>query len=1088
MLLSLGHAVPIIDLAMPRTASRKSRERHVSPGEQSVVGTVGPRGRVILDEVLTSAVKLACDILKADDGAIALADEKGILTLRTQFRLTTGFVKRWKMKSSEGLAGIVFRTGEPYACRDVREDESFDGTAVKLEELRALLVAPLKSDGKVIGCLYVSHRKPHDFSAEEVRLASLFADYVSMSIESATLLKKERHQRQRSEALLDVVSATTLSLSLKQILVKLCQSVLKLTVAERCSMFLFNEDTHTLEPIMSLMALGAEDPALWEEMRASAGLKIPEIGGTGEAIEAQGPIVVEDAPGSAVIPSFWVETFGIKSAALYPLVHREKTIGMMVVDSFTKFIHFSAEEIETLDAIAKHAAVMIENARLYEKEQGQRQRSEALVDVLTAAASSLSQKKVLITLCEAVVDISVGERCSIFLLDSERGRLEPVMSLGARDEKLWQKFRRPPARVRREPEEQRFLQAATTWDKPIVVEDAANSPILPRWWVKTFSLKSLVQYPLRVKDRTIGAMTVHTSRDRVHFPQEEIDTLAAVAKQAAVIIENARLYEQERQQRQRAEALVNVLSAAGSDVSFRKVLAAISQAVVDFSVGERCSIFLFNEETHTLDPVMAMGPGDPSLFEKWRASAGLKISEIRGIGEAIKTQEPVIEEHAPGSGAIPSHWIKAFRLKSVALYPLVHREKTVGILVVNTFTHFTHFPQDEIETLAAVARQAAIIIENARLHDKLREQAITDHLTGLFNHRHIHERLEEEFARAARNNRPFGVMMMDLDNFKFFNDAHGHLKGDEALKHVGGVLRDALRTTDIVGRYGGDEFLAILPETTREEAEKAGSRILEALAERPFTFEEHETLLGMSIGIACYPYDSGIKQELLTLADAALYEAKRLGAGRVVPANVSELEFVPARSLGFGLLQGLLNALAHKDPYTKRHCEDNVRYVDRLAERLHLSETATESLRKAALLHDVGKIAIPDSTLMKPGPLDSEEWEVMQQHVRFGEMIVKGIAQIADAIEPVATHHERFDGKGYPRGLKGKDIPLLGRILAVVDAYSAMTLDRPYRNALSKEVAIQELRSGAGTQFDPAVVAAFLATIETGEEPRTKVA
>ena len=162
--------------------------------------------------------------------------------------------------------------------------------------------------------------------------------------------------------------------------------------------------------------------------------------------------------------------------------------------------------------------------------------------------------------------------------------------------------------------------------------------------------------------------------------------------------------------------------------------------------------------------------------------------------------------------------------------------------------------------------------------------------------------------------------------------------------------------------------------------------------------------------------------------------------------------------------------------------------MDKLAERLHLSETSTESLRKAALLHDVGKIAIPDATLMKPGPLDSEEWEVMQQHVRFGEMIVKGIAQISDAIEPVATHHERFDGKGYPRGLKGEDIPLLGRLLAVVDAYSAMTLDRPYRNALSKEVAVQELRRGAGTQFDPAVVDAFLATIESGEEPQPKVA
>ena len=409
-------------------------------------------------------------------------------------------------------------------------------------------------------------------------------------------------------------------------------------------------------------------------------------------------------------------------------------------------------------------------------------------------------------------------------------------------------------------------------------------------------MKSLVQYPLRVKDRTIGLMTVDAFRERVHFPQEEVDTLAAVAKQAAAIIENAHLYEQERQQRHRAEALVHVLSAASSDVSFRKVLATISQAVVDFSVGERCSIFLFNEETRSLDPVMAMGPGDPSLFEKFRASAGLKIPDIRGIDEAIKAQEPVIEEHAPGSDAIPSYWTRAFRLKSVAIYPLVHREKTVGIIVVNTFSHFTHFPQDEIETLAAVAKQAAIIIENSRLHEQLQEQAITDYITGLFNHRHVHERLEEEFARAARSKSPFAVMMMDVDKFKEFNDTYGHLQGDEALRFIAQNLRETLRATDIVGRYGGDEFLAILPDTTREEAEEAGQRIMSMLAGTPFSPDDPErsVALAMSIGIACYPQDSHAKDELVMLADAALYAAKRLGGNRAVPASGATLRRKPS--------------------------------------------------------------------------------------------------------------------------------------------------------------------------------------------------
>ncbi|MCJ7491466.1 MAG: GAF domain-containing protein, partial [Dehalococcoidia bacterium] len=253
---------------------KKSRQRPQSRDEQSAVGTAKHCVDINLDEILSSAVNLACDILGTDTASIALADKEGTLTFRTQRGLSPRFARRWRRMSSEGLTGIVFRTGQPYASPDLQTDEHYSGTALAQEGVRALLLLPLKTGDEVIGCLYVGHRTPHDFSPDEVRLASLFADHVSMSVKSTTLLQQERQQRQRSEALLDVVSAPTLSLSLKQVLVKLCQSILKLTVGERCSIFLFNGETHTLEPVMSL---GLEDPTLWERFRASAGLSIPEI-------------------------------------------------------------------------------------------------------------------------------------------------------------------------------------------------------------------------------------------------------------------------------------------------------------------------------------------------------------------------------------------------------------------------------------------------------------------------------------------------------------------------------------------------------------------------------------------------------------------------------------------------------------------------------------------------------------------------------------------------------------------------------------------------------------------------------------------
>jgi diguanylate cyclase (GGDEF)-like protein len=586
-------------------------------------------------------------------------------------------------------------------------------------------------------------------------------------------------------------------------------------------------------------------------------------------------------------------------------------------------------------------------------------------------------------------------------------------------------------------------------------------------------------------------MAVDSFRDFVHFPPKEVETLAAIARQAAVVIENARLFEQEQKQRRRAEALLQVVGAASSSLSLQKVIITLCRSVVDLSVGERCSIFLADKATGRLLPYMSLGPDDQKMWEKFRSIAGVPPTPERmRLVEAItRIHAPIIQENVPATRLLPRDWVESFGMKSIAIYPLVVKEETIGVMAVDSFSDFVHFPPEEVETMAAIARQAAVVIENARLHEQVQQQAITDPLTGLYNHRHLYERLEQEMARAKRSRRPVAVLMLDIDNLKLINDTYGHQVGDEALKLLASVLQSSCRTEDIAGRYGGDEFMIILPEADTAEAECIGERIQTNLAARYLEGEGEDVYVPvrLSMGVACYPSDATVMHELVDVADSALYRSKQQGGGRISTARGRVEELMPADSSAFSAMQGLVSALIQKEPSMRQHVGNVAKYSVLAAAALGLSEKDQNILRRAGWVHDVGKIAVPDGVLLKPGPLNDKEWKLVRQHVEFSVTILRGTAHLADIVPAVAAHHEWFDGGGYPRGLKGRRIPITARVLSVADAYSAMTNDRPYRLAMSREEAVEELQRGAGTQFDPQVVEALVQVLEA-EAPETRAA
>ena len=376
------------------------------------------------------------------------------------------------------------------------------------------------------------------------------------------------------------------------------------------------------------------------------------------------------------------------------------------------------------------------------------------------------------------------------------------------------------------------------------------------------------------------------------------------------------------------------------------------------------------------------------------------------------------------------------------------------------------------------AAQGRLTRQTAALIDATRH----DPLSGLLNHGALVDLLTERVETARTFEEPLGIALLDIDNFRLLNDNHGHEAGDEALLTVVELIRRSADPAILYGRYGPDEFLLLAPADSVERLGPMIDALRVGLVDRGLQFETTERLpITFSAGIALFPDHGASATVLLAVAAQTLEEAKASGGDATrIAGHLGDADASVAR---FDLLHGLVMAVDAKDRYTKRHSEDVSRYATFLAERLGLEEDLVRSVRQAGLLHDIGKVGIPDKILRKPGPLTKEEYEVVKQHVALGSMIVRDIPDFDLVQAGIRHHHERWDGDGYLSRLSGEEIPLIARILAIGDAFSAMTTTRPYRKALGVAEALVRLEDAAGSQLDERLVKAFVEGIETAADP-----
>ena len=375
---------------------------------------------------------------------------------------------------------------------------------------------------------------------------------------------------------------------------------------------------------------------------------------------------------------------------------------------------------------------------------------------------------------------------------------------------------------------------------------------------------------------------------------------------------------------------------------------------------------------------------------------------------------------------------------------------------------------------------------------QIEQRATHDRLTGVPNRDTLLTALSAEFERAMRHGRPLSVAFIDIDRFKPINDTYGHQAGDAVLRQIASLIGNNVRASDVFGRYGGEEFMLILPETSADDALVLAEKLRELVMRQPLAIAPRVTAdVTISIGVAGSRAGDVSPERLVDTADAAMYVAKSEGRNRTHamsdPDDSAGLRRAPmsserqaaAAAIGqwasANAAQALASVLAPQPHHRGAPSDMIANLATGVAVEMGLSRTEIDRIRIAALLHDLGKLTLPTALLDKPTALTELEWQTVGEHPRIGQVILEQATSLREAVPVVLHHHERFDGTGYPHGLKAHEIPMGARIVAVADAYHAMVHQRPYRRARTHDAALRELRRNAGTQFDPKVVEVFCA-------------
>jgi diguanylate cyclase (GGDEF)-like protein len=791
--------------------------------------------------------------------------------------------------------------------------------------------------------------------------------------------------------------------------------------------------------------------------------------------------------------------FGVRGMACAPLLAGEGVAGVIVV-AHGRRGGFGEAQLRMLDALTRQIALTLQNYALVKETLRRREESELLTEIGQMVSSRLDPDEILLTVQRELSHLFDTRNFYVAFLEGEQLRFAIDCDNGAIGSKR--------SRRRTNGITEHIIQSG----QPLLIRHDMEARRRELGVVPTGRpAKCFCGVPVFSQGNPVGVMAVLSYEEENLYSERDLEVLRTAAGQVSVAYDNARLFRDE-QRRARTLAFLNTVSrmAISSQNAAQMLDEIVSEVQSNFTV-DHIGIGVLDYVSKEVE-IKAAGGNSTGVLGR-RIPLGVGV-----LGRVARSNETALQQGTGQKllGLLPD-------ARSILCIPLTYSESLLGVLNLESAAE-NAFSNEDVLLLRTLSDLVAAALHNALVFQKMQQQSITDGLTGIKTRRYFLEAVHSEYRRASRSGRAFSVVLIDLDKFKEVNDSFGHLEGDLVLSRVGRLLEQKSRQSNVIARYGGDEFVILMPETGVEQAEILSERLRLWLATDPMLAERK---ISGSFGVATFPLHGATVEDIIRIADAGMYVSKRAGGNKVSTPDdfgaahslVTQRQLVTTYVEGFlqrestgpdsldelvDTLQKLRSAVQDDQAQAMRdalviltrtaetreihsagHGDTVSKHVEAIGAELGLPREEIDELAFSARIHDIGKILIPEKILNKPYALTEEEFHLVKMHPTLGEELVRVMPNGSRIAGIVRHHHERFDGAGYPDNISGERIPLGSRIISAVEAYVNMVMERPYAELKTPAQAMEELEELSGTQFDGMIVRVFTRLLRAAKSSRS---